>query len=296
MRSSSRCTAKLGAMRPSGCWRPFSSPTSLTRREPRPGSLTASGEALLDRHDTESRRCVDRRRAAGESRRATGCCDLRRARAVCNAQMLSDTLAPIGYRSAPASTGEVRPGAATTSAGSPSISALHRVAGRLRRGVRLTEERCLTSSSDPICTSRTGAPTSSRACPTRGNSCGGDLERSAGVQPAVERLAAQVVPPCSRGRPRRRSRRTRRTRRPASVSSDVSLIARPLACFELLAVDVRHEPQVGLAAHRALVVDLDPDVLGRPHQLRVGVAHVEPGSAPPLGSRAGLPVERARSP
>jgi len=33
--------------------------------------------------------------------------------------------------------------------------------------------------------------------------------------------------------------------------------------LELLAVDVRHQPQVGFAAHRALVVDLDPDTGAR---------------------------------
>ena len=84
----------------------------------------------------------------------------------------------------------------------------------------------------------------------------------------------------SRGRPRRRNRRTRRTTRPASRSSALFADRPAVGLLELVAVDVGDEAQVRLAAHRALVVDVDPDVLGRPDQLRVGVADVEAGERP----------------
>src|SRR4051794_38025377 len=47
--------------------------------------------------------------------------------------------------------------------------------------------------------------------------------------------------------------------------------------LELVAVDVFHEAQVRFAAHRALVVDVDTDVLGGPYELRMRITHVEPG-------------------
>ena len=50
--------------------------------------------------------------------------------------------------------------------------------------------------------------------------------------------------------------------------------------LELVAVDVLHQAHVRLAAHRALVVEVDADVLRGPHELGVRVADVESRECP----------------
>jgi class 3 adenylate cyclase len=145
---------------------------------------------LLDRHDTESQKCVDR--FGGRMVKQTGDGMLATfdgpARGVQCAQLLSDTLAPLGVAiRAGLHTGEVERRGSDVGGIAVHIGArVVSLAGAERYSSRA---RSATSSSAPISISKTGARTSSRASPNRGSStrrCPEPNGGLAGVQAAVE--------------------------------------------------------------------------------------------------------------